>query len=71
MDKILHESCMTVRTRNYGNYGIFLIIMGNTGFCPSTVSLFLNQCYIDPIKADSTMQFPEQISPFKLIDACT
>ena len=29
---------MTLRTRNYGNYGIFLI-MGNAGFCPSTVCL--------------------------------
>ena len=29
---------MTLRTLNYGNYGIFLI-MGNAGFCPSTVTL--------------------------------
>ena len=29
---------MTLRTLNYGNYGIFLI-MGNAGFCPSTVVL--------------------------------
>ena len=29
---------MTLRTLNYGNYGIFLI-MGNAGFCPSTVLL--------------------------------
>ena len=28
---------MTLRTLNYGNYGTFLI-MGNAGFCPSTVS---------------------------------
>ena len=28
---------MTLRTLNYGNYGIFLI-MGSAGFCPSTVS---------------------------------
>ena len=27
---------MTLRTLNYGNYGIFLIV-GNAGFCPSTV----------------------------------
>ena len=26
----------TLRTLNYGNYGIFLI-MGTAGFCPSTV----------------------------------
>ena len=31
--------CMTLRTLNYGNYGIFLI-MGNAGFCPSAVSHF-------------------------------
>ena len=30
------KSCMTLRTLNYGNYGIFLI-MGNAGFCPSAV----------------------------------
>ena len=29
---------MTLRTLNYGNYGIFLV-MGNAGFCPSTVCL--------------------------------
>ena len=28
---------MTLRTLNYGNYSIFLI-MGNAGFCPSAVS---------------------------------
>ena len=27
---------MTLRTLNYGSYGIFLI-MGHAGFCPSTV----------------------------------
>ena len=27
---------MTLRTLNYGNYGIFLIV-GHAGFCPSTV----------------------------------
>ena len=31
---------MTLRTLNYGNYGIFLI-MGNAGFCPSTVVFLL------------------------------
>ena len=35
MDKILHD----LRTLNYGNYGIFLI-MGNAGFCPSTVGFW-------------------------------
>ena len=33
---------MTLRTLNYGNYGIFLI-MGNAGFCPSAVF-----GYVDP-----------------------
>ena len=33
--------CMTLRTLNYGNYGIFLI-MGNAGFIPSTVVLSLD-----------------------------
>ena len=31
---------MTLRTLNYGNYGIFLI-MGNAGFCPSTVRVLM------------------------------
>ena len=30
---------MTLRTLNYGNYGIFLI-MGHAGFCPSAVLSF-------------------------------
>ena len=35
---------MTLRTLNYGNYGIFLI-MGNARFCPSTVFIDLrSQC---------------------------
>ena len=29
-------SCTTLRTLNYGNYGLFLL-MGNAGFIPSTV----------------------------------
>ena len=32
------KSCMTLRTLNYGNDGIFLI-MGSAGFCPSTILL--------------------------------
>ena len=31
---------MTLRTLNYGNYGIFLT-MANAGFCPSTVWSFI------------------------------
>ena len=37
---------MTLRTLNYENYGIFLI-MGNAGFCPSTVLQVL-QPLVDP-----------------------
>ena len=55
MDKILHDpkdpklwelwyipyygKNATLRTLNYGNYGVFLI-MGHAGFCPSTVEPF-------------------------------
>ena len=38
---------MTLRTLNYGNYGIFLI-MGNAGFCPSTVSVAV-EAFVDRI----------------------
>ena len=38
---------MTLRTLNYGNYGIFLI-MGNAGFCPSTVSRSLLTTVMQP-----------------------
>ena len=34
---------MTLRTLNYGNYGTFLI-MGNAGFCPSTI-VFISYWY--------------------------
>ena len=30
---------LPLRTLKYGNYGIFLIIMGYAGFIPSTVAL--------------------------------
>ena len=36
---------MTLRTLNYGNYGIFLI-MGIAGFCPSTV--WSSEYRVDP-----------------------
>ena len=36
---------MTLRTLNYGNYGIFLI-MGNAGFCPSAVVQVLVQVLV-------------------------
>ena len=38
VDDIKHKSCITLRTLNYGNYGIILI-MGNAGFISSTVAL--------------------------------
>ena len=34
---------MTLRTLNYGNNGIFLI-MGHAGFCPSTVPQSKREC---------------------------
>ena len=42
---------MTLRTLNYGNYGIVLIL-GNAGFCPSTVSPFgaLTYMMFNPVK---------------------
>ena len=36
------KSCMTLRTLNYGNYGIFLI-MGHAGFCPSAVAIDIEE----------------------------
>ena len=36
---MLQKSCITSRTLNYGNYGIFLA-MGSAGFISSTVGLF-------------------------------
>ena len=38
---------MTLRTLNYGNYGIVLV-MGNAGFCPSTVPWGPNRCLRNP-----------------------
>ena len=46
MDKIL----LTLRTLNYGNYGIFLI-MGNAGFCPSAVPWDFATFCKSPMKA--------------------
>ena len=47
---------MTLRTLNYGSYGIFLI-MGSAGFCPSTVEpskepleALLKEPLKDPVK---------------------
>ena len=42
---------MTLRTLNYGNYGIFLI-MGNAGFCPSTVGLQAVRFNLGPWEPD-------------------
>ena len=41
---------MTLRTLNYGNYGIFLI-MGHAGFCPSAVVILVTRA--------SIWEFPE------------
>ena len=43
---------MTLRTLNYGNYGIFLI-MGNAGFCPSTVLPRCGITYSSPVSLDT------------------
>ena len=51
---------MTLRTLNYGNYGIFLI-MGNAGFCPSTVALAR--------KAVERKAWQREAGPFPLSDA--
>ena len=39
---------MTLRTLNYGNYGIFLI-MGSAGFCPSAVVPIYFEIYSLPV----------------------
>ena len=39
------KSCMTLRTLNYGNYGM-LLIMGHAGFCPSTVGFRAHVLYL-------------------------
>ena len=44
---------MTLRTLNYGNYGIFLN-MGNAGFCPSTVVSALKPLDFDGVSQPST-----------------
>ena len=55
---------MTLRTLNYGNYGIFLI-MGNAGFCPSTVS---NEKHI---KDPSTIEGRARIIRERALGICT
>ena len=35
--RLMVQICITLKTLDYGNYGIFLI-MGNAGFIPSTVA---------------------------------
>ena len=44
---------MTLRTLNYGNYGIFLI-MGNAGFCPSAVVTLGNLVSLPTIRTLET-----------------
>ena len=59
---------MTLRTLNYGNYGIFLI-MGNAGFCPSTVSVLApsDQTELKPLtKAMNQRMTPSSAAPFEL-----
>ena len=46
---------MTLRSLKYGNYGIFLI-MGNAGFCPSTVVvLIVVDTHVSPYDCTHTM----------------
>ena len=53
---------MTLRTLNYGNYGIFLLIMGNAGFCPSTVFYTISMrrdsdAYIPKLQAEAVTSY--------------
>ena len=47
---------MTLRTLNYENYGIFLI-MGNAGFCPSTVGIRFLESYKVSVRQGSLRGF--------------
>ena len=69
---------MTLRTLNYGNYGIFLI-MGNAGFCPSTVTYyfvglgdtegygFIVGCIVNPRKLEHRFRMIHAGIPFTLL----
>ena len=70
---------MTLRTLNYGNYGLFLI-MGNAGFCPSTVvtppKKGKNSPPPDPVvvinlmKGQASRDSWEQTSSFEVVANC-
>ena len=47
---------MTLRTLNFENYGIFLI-MGSAGFCPSTVCLLSFVLWVSVCKGSSKEAF--------------
>ena len=56
---------MTLRTLNYGNYGIFLVL-GNAGFCPSTVLLWLMRELLGESQVQqpvSQLEAPESLIP--------
>ena len=55
---------MTLRTLNYGNYGIFLI-MGSAGFCPSAVEQTIPKFQ----KANVQRQLPMQTRGRLVFDA--
>ena len=61
---------MTLRTLNYGNYGIFLI-MGNAGFCPSAVvpcpCCFLPEQLAGTFESDRKRLLSVQISVSKTL----
>ena len=48
---------MTLRTLNYGNYGIFLI-MGNAGFCPSKEGTLKGAAQVAQAWAPAPMEEP-------------
>ena len=64
---------MTLRTLNYGNYGIFLI-MGHAGFCPSAVWIIslvtllltlLRTTHVPPSRPQTLYPYRAPIDPFK------
>ena len=62
---------MTLRTLNYGNYGIFLI-MGNAGFCPSTVvSLVAEWIYFALFRDNTTHYKTKRLHFFGLKNSAT
>ena len=53
---------MTLRTLNYGNYGIFLI-MGNAGFCPLAVVYALRAPFMGTIRVQKGFRASGSMCP--------